>query len=105
MSLNAAGSAAADGGPVTYSWTLKSKPNGSNAAITGMATQAPTFFADAVGTFIAEVTVKDSAGIATTDSVQITSQATYKATVLEAANATLHAVGDFKWGRQDGLGG
>jgi K319-like protein len=44
--LNGSGSSDVDGNPLTYDWTLLSKPALSNAALTGANTVSPTFVAD-----------------------------------------------------------
>ena len=59
VTLNGSASADADGDSLTYTWTLTSRPAGSSATLTGGNTVAPTFTADAAGTYVATLTVGD----------------------------------------------
>ncbi|GAB3320860.1 hypothetical protein GCM10027299_14540 [Larkinella ripae] len=58
------GSASADskGAPLTYQWTVASKPAKSTAAITSATTAKPTFVADEVGEYELELTVSNANG-------------------------------------------
>ena len=47
VTLNGSGSSDANGDPLTYSWSLTSRPAGSTATLAGATTAAPTFGADA----------------------------------------------------------
>ena len=57
--LNAAGCTDANGDPLTYSWSLASKPDGSAASLTGATTSMASFTADAPGTYVASLVVND----------------------------------------------
>ena len=57
--LNGSASHDVDGDPLTYSWTLVSVPSGSLAALNGPTTVSPTFVADRVGTYKAQLLVND----------------------------------------------
>ena len=60
VTLNGSGSTDANNDPLTYSWTLASKPAGSAAALAGATTAAPTFSADLAGTYyVASLVVND----------------------------------------------
>lgn len=59
VTLDGSASTDADSNPLTYSWTLTSKPAGSSATLTGATTVAPTFTADVGGTYIASLVVND----------------------------------------------
>jgi hypothetical protein len=48
-----------DGDPLTYSWTIITKPTTSNATLTGGNTPTPTFVADVHGTYIIQLVVSD----------------------------------------------
>ncbi len=61
VTLDGSASSDANGDPLTYSWTLTSKPTGSTATLTGATTVAPTFTADVDGTYIASLVVNDGA--------------------------------------------
>lgn len=55
------GSASNDtnGDPLTYAWTISSKPAGSNSALNFPTSPKPTFFADVSGTYVISLTVND----------------------------------------------
>jgi hypothetical protein len=59
VTLTGAGSTDANGNPLTYAWTLTSKPGGSTAALTGATTVNPTFTADLAGAYVASLVVND----------------------------------------------
>lgn len=72
-----AGSASGD--IVSYTWTLTSRPAGSNAVLSQANTMHPTFTADVAGTYIAELTVKDR--LLNSDSATVTVLASVTTTV------------------------
>lgn len=59
VQLNGYSSFDVDGDPMTYEWTIISKPSNSNATLNGPNTPAPTFVADVQGTYIAQLVVRD----------------------------------------------
>jgi hypothetical protein len=59
VSLNGSSSSDADHDPLTFSWSLLSRPVSSNAAIVGATTALPTFFADVAGAYVAQLIVND----------------------------------------------
>ena len=59
VTLNGSGSSDVDGDPLTYSWTLISRPAGSSAALLGNATVAPVFVLDKPGAYMAQLVVND----------------------------------------------
>ena len=59
VTLNGTTSHDADGDPLTYSWTLVTRPPGSTAVLTGATTTSPTFVADKKGQFVAQLVVND----------------------------------------------
>jgi trimeric autotransporter adhesin len=76
VTLNGSGSSDVDGDPLTYSWTLISKPAASTAALIGPTTVSPTFIADAPGTYIVQLVVNDGKVNSTPSTVTITTQNT-----------------------------
>ena len=57
--FNGAGSADANGDAITYSWTLTSKPPGSQATLSATDTVNPSIIADMAGTYVASLIVND----------------------------------------------
>ncbi len=57
--LNGSQSFDANGDPLTYAWTLSSKPSGSNAALTNPTSAAPSFTADVAGNYLASLAAND----------------------------------------------
>ena len=49
-----------DGQPITYQWSIVSKPAGSNATLNGPKTAKPSFIADVHGDYIIQLIVTDS---------------------------------------------
>ncbi len=73
--LNGSASTSVDGRPLTYAWTLSSRPASSAAVLTGASTVMPSFVVDKAGVYTAQLIVND--GLASTPStVTITTQAT-----------------------------
>jgi hypothetical protein len=61
----------ADGDALTFAWTFQSKPTGSAAAINDETSLRPSFVADALGTYIVQLTVNDGHGNSAVDTVSI----------------------------------
>src|SRR5271157_5032922 len=59
VQLDGTGSTDVDGNALTYSWTIISKPTGSAAALSSSTYPQPTFYADIVGTYVAQLIVND----------------------------------------------
>ncbi len=72
VSLSGAGSYDANSDPLSYNWTLTSKPASSTATLTGSTTSAPSFTADLVGAYVATLTVNDGLVNSPNSSVTIT---------------------------------
>jgi PKD domain/Beta-propeller repeat len=60
--LNGSQSYDPDGQPITYQWSILSKPVGSKAQLTGSSTSKPSFTADVHGDYTIQLIVRDSLG-------------------------------------------
>ncbi len=69
--LNGSASSDADNNPLTYSWSLITKPAGSTATLTSPTTATPSFVADKGGTYVAQLTVNDGFVSSNPDTVMI----------------------------------
>ncbi len=70
VTLNGSASSDANGDPLTYSWSLTSKPRGSTAALDDPTSSMPTFTVDRAGTYRARLIVSDGT-LTDTDTVRI----------------------------------
>ena len=71
VTLDGSGSSDADGDPLSYSWTLTSKPGGSIAGLSNTTNAMPTFSVDLTGTYTATLVVNDGTVDSPADSVNI----------------------------------
>ena len=62
VTLNGSASSDVDGDSLIFSWTLVTRPAGSNAALSNSSTVMPTFTADRNGVYVARLTVNDGKG-------------------------------------------
>lgn len=61
-----------DNNPITYNWTLPTRPTGSKlTAVTGNTTSRPTFTPDVAGLYVAQLIVNDGLVNSTADTVNI----------------------------------
>jgi hypothetical protein len=75
VALDGGGSQDADNDPLTYLWTLVSKPAGSSAALKNATQSDPSFTADMDGAYVIELVVNDGTLDSDPDSVTITATA------------------------------
>ncbi len=59
VTLDGSASSDANADPLTFVWTLTSRPPGSNATLAGATTTRPAFIADVAGTYVASLVVHD----------------------------------------------
>jgi len=72
VTLNGGASSDIGGDPLTYNWSLVSKPAGSSASLTGAATVSPTFTPDVAGVYVAQLIVNDGRVGSVADTVTVT---------------------------------
>lgn len=73
--LDGTGSSDANGDPLTYAWTLTSRPDGSAATLTGATSATPSFTADVAGVYVATLVVSDGRVSSTASNVTVTASA------------------------------
>ena len=93
VSLDGIGSADADGDPLTYSWTLSSKPAGSTSALSAATSRTPTFLADLAGTYIVQLIVNDGFANSDPSTMTVTVAAILPPVANAGANQSLVAHG------------
>ena len=76
VTLNGGASTDPEGDPLTFQWTLTSKPAGSAAALSDPAAVAPQLVADVDGDYVVQLVVTDGVTASVADTVVITASAT-----------------------------
>jgi hypothetical protein len=71
VTLNGTGSSDPNGNPLTYSWCLRGRPQGSGATLNGANTAQPTFTPDMAGSYVICLTVNDGQSSSSSDTVVI----------------------------------
>ena len=74
VTLNGSGSFDVDGNPLSYQWSLPTRPTESAAALDNPNVVAPSFIADWPGAYIGELVVNDGFADSAPDSVVITTE-------------------------------
>jgi len=82
--LNGSASSDADSDQLTYSWSIISKPAGSNATLTNPTIVNPTFVADLDGIYLAQLVVNDGTVDSSAVTVTITATTANSAPVADA---------------------
>ncbi len=59
VALNGSASSDPSGLPLSYAWSITARPSGSTTTLSDPAAVSPTFFADAVGTYVVTLTVNN----------------------------------------------
>jgi hypothetical protein len=72
VTLDGSGSSDPGGHAITYSWAFTDAPAGSTAVLTSASTVAPSFVADRAGVFVVQLTVTNTQGGSSTDTVSVT---------------------------------
>ena len=75
VTLDGTGSSDADGDPLTFAWTLDSKPAGSQTALSDPSVSRPTFVPDVPGDYVVSLTVGDGRAMSAPDSATVTASA------------------------------
>ena len=73
ITLNGSASSDANGDPLTYSWSLTTRPAGSLAVLTNPTSVSPTFTVDRDGSYVVQLFVNDGTVNSLPDTVTITS--------------------------------
>lgn len=93
VTLDGSKSIDANGDPLTYRWTLTSKPVGSSAALTLSTTARPNFTADITGDYVATLIVNDGKVDSTSTAVTVTATHANAAPVANAGTTQNVTIG------------
>jgi REJ domain/PKD domain len=93
VTLNGSASSDANSDPLSFSWTLSSKPAGSQAVLANANAETSTFVPDLVGSYVATLVVRDGVLDSAPASVTITVSTANLAPVAQAGPAQTVAIG------------
>jgi hypothetical protein len=88
VTLSGAGSSDPDGDPLSFSWSLTTRPAGSAATLSNTASVSPSFVADLPGTYLAQLIVNDGSADSAPDTVTITARQPLVSVVATDATAS-----------------
>ena len=71
VTLDGSASSDADGDPLTYTWSMTTRPTGSSAALTNPTSISPTFTADVAGIYVVSLVVNDGELDSTANAVSV----------------------------------
>ena len=74
VQLDGSGSNDADGDALSYTWSITSKPSGSNGSLLNASAVNPGFVVDAAGTYIVQLIVNDGTADSQADTVTISTE-------------------------------
>jgi hypothetical protein len=93
LQLSGAASSDPNGDPLTYAWTISTKPGGSTATLSNAALVNPTFVPDIIGTYVFSLIVNDGLLSSTASTVSYTVNAVAnRAPVAIASSAQLTVI-------------
>jgi hypothetical protein len=86
VALDGSASSDADGNPLTYAWSLTTKPTGSTAVISNVAGVQPTITTDQAGQYVATLIVNDGRIDSSPSTVSISSAADLRLLIAKSAS-------------------
>lgn len=93
VTLDGSASSDANKDPLTYAWTLASKPAGSTAVLASATSAKPTFTADVAGTYVASLTVNDGKVSSDASTATVTAAAAAGTLILSQVSRSLSGFG------------